>query len=204
MEFSRALMNLERVVHALRVTSEAAARPAGVRAIIDTWLSTQASRGGGERLTRAAKAVATAGDAAPLACTAVAVRSGTQGNGPRPAVFAACAVGVPLVAPALIARLGGPSLPADLRHSLVDGATFAALAGLGPLGAAPASAGALVTGAARVRLGATPSAVAAGTVTGWGWARLAELAIRPLAAPKHLPPPVEIDEYRDRRAEANP
>lgn len=197
-------MNLERVVHALRVTTEVANRPAGLRALADGWVSKQVNRGGGERLTRAAKAVATVGDAAPLACAAVSVRSASRGDGPRQVVYAVCAVGVPLVAPVLVARFGGPNLAPDLRHSLVDGATCAALVGLGPLRAAPASLGVLLTGAARVRLGAAPTAVALGSGIGWAWARVAELAVRPLAPPKHLPPPVEIEEYRDRRAEANP
>lgn len=197
-------MNLERVVHALRVTTEVATRPTGLRGTLDGWLTAAAQHAGGERLTRAAKAVAVAGDAAPLACAAATVRSGTQVHGPRPAVFAVVAVGVPLVAPVVVARFGGPRLAADVRHSLVDGASLATLAGLGPLAAAPASAGVLLAAAARVRLGAVPSAVAAGSLTGWVWGRVAARVVRPLAAPKHLPPPVEIDEYRDRRAAANP
>lgn len=199
MDLARALLRTEQVVHALRVTTEAIGEP-GLRGKLDTWVGDTARPASGARLLKAAKAVSVAADAAPVASGVLAIGASTRSSTPVPALFAVVAVGVPLVAPALSERLGGPDLPATQRRSIVDGASYAALGRLGALGTGPAALGMLATGAARVLLGADATTVVAGAALGWAWARLASRAFDAVEHHGDVPPPVEMDDYRERRS----
>lgn len=201
MELARTLLRIEQVAHALRVTTEAVGTP-GVREKLDAWVGEGSRRLGGARLHKAAKVVATASDAAPLACGAAALGESTRASEAGPAVFAAVAVGIPVVAPLLVERMGGPALPPSVRRSIVDGASYAALGRLGGTATAPVAVGALAAGVARVHLGADPTEVAAGTAAGWVWARLTAVTFARLRRRRGVPPPVEIDDYRERRSTA--
>lgn len=189
-------MRTEQVVHALRVTTEAVGTP-GVRGRVDAWVDTWV---GAARLDRAARFVSRASDAAPAACGVLALGASTRSSSPRPAVFTTLAVGVPLAAPYLVERFGGPVIPAALRRSIVDGASYGALSHLGASGSGPAAAGAIATGTVRVHLGAAATTVTAGTAAGWVWARLTGSVLDALWRRSHMPPPVEMDDYRERRS----
>lgn len=201
MELARTLLRVEQVAHALRVTTEAVGTP-GMREKLDAWVGESRRRFGGARLHRAAKVVATASDAAPLACGAFALGESARAGEPGPTLFTAVAVGVPALAPLVVQRLGGPALPAAVRRSIVDGASYAALGRLGDTATAPMAVGALAAGVARVHLGADPTEVAAGTAAGWVWARLTAFTFAKLGRRRDVPAAVEIDDYRERRSTA--
>lgn len=200
-DLSKTLLRIEQVAHALRVTTDAVAAP-GVRGRLDAWVGASSRRIGGARLHKAAKVTVAASDAAPLVCAAVAAGEATRAADPRPAVYAAVAVGVPALAPILVERFGGPALPAAVRRSLTGGASLAAMGRMGASGAGVAAAAAVATGVARVHLGADPTAVASGMAAGWMWARVSAFAFSRLGRHHDVPPPVEIDDYRERRSSA--
>ncbi|MFN8104059.1 MAG: hypothetical protein U0U69_06325 [Acidimicrobiia bacterium] len=199
MNLARTLLRIEQVVHALRVTTEVVRSP-GMRDRLDAWVGESTRRVGGSRLDQAARFVSRASDAAPAACGVLAVGTATRSSSPRPVVFATIAVGIPLAAPYVLERFGGPAIPAPLRRSIVDGASYGAFSRLGASGTAPAVAGAIATGTARVHLGGAATTVAAGTAAGWVWARLTATLFGAVGRRAHIPPPVEIEDYRERRS----
>jgi len=200
---SRILLRIERAVRAVRIASELAEAPApsvAVRHRADAALAAAVQRDASAAVGAASAAVAAGMEVAPAACAARAVWMHQDSGSWRPLVYCGLALGVPAAAPFVAHRAGLPAASESLAGGVVDGASAGSFVSLGLM---PVRAAVVVSAAGmltRIRRGATPSDALAGLLGGWVWARSVAAVVHPMHDDSPAVEPVEISEYRARRA----